>query len=295
MVSRSPVGAIEQARVAMRRAAVRRQLLAVASGTRQTVSVSLDERGVDAVAILGEVTKRMRPEDLEMWRLAWSLEQAGVTQAALDGLMSQVPAERARSARFVGAMHMEDAVPWLAPLAASSDRDESQAAARALGRIGGARSAHALIGAIRHHGARRVFITELARAAPDLFLEVALSQPHRPQVTQAIAIAAGLRRRQTAVGPLLALLVNGRGRERAWACRALGWIGAATASSLLIGALDHPDWKVRLSATKALAALRTAAASPGLEKLLRDRNPRVRKAAQLARRRGEQVAALRSA
>jgi HEAT repeat protein len=257
--------------------------------------MSLEEKGVDTVDIVDEVTRPMRAEDMEMWRLAWSLEQAGATQAALEGLVSGDPARRRISARFVGALQMEDAVPWLAPLALSSDRTVCDAAARALGRIGGSRSAQALLAAIQRNGARRILITALARAAPDLFLEVALSEPHPPGVTQAVAIAAGLRRRHTAIGPLLALLVHGSRRERASACRALGWIGAGTASPLLIGALEHPDWKVRISAAKALAALRAPLAAPDLERLLSDPNPRVRRTAHLAGRRCVEILPMRSA
>ena len=63
-------------------------------------------------------------------------------------------------------------VTWLAPLLESKDRAVADAAARALGRIGGAQSARVLLMAIQRAGLRRTLIGELARAAPDLFLEV---------------------------------------------------------------------------------------------------------------------------
>ena len=101
----------------------------------------------------------------------------------------------------------------------------------------------------------------------------------------AVAAAAGLRRRQTAVGPLLALLVSGSRKERVVACRALGWIGARRSVPVLIAAIADREWKVRLSAAKSLAALHAPARGAALEALLADRHPRVQKAGRQAQRR----------
>ena len=111
------------------------------------------------------------------------------------------------------------------------------------------------------------------------------SDPQRPNVVPAAALAAGLRRRHTAIGPLLALLIHGNRKERVISCRSLGWIGAGTATSVLLGALEDVDWKVRMSAAKSLASLGAQLAVPNLERLLDDRNPRVVKAARSALRR----------
>src|SRR5438552_3498450 len=91
--------------------------------------------------------------------------------------------------------------------------------------------------------------------------------------------AAGLRRRQTAVGPLIGLLERGSRRERVIGCRALGWIGSRTAVPIITRALGDRDWKIRMSAAKALGALRAQSAKDDLKYLQIDRNARVRKAA----------------
>lgn len=284
MIRRSPVGALEQARVGIRRAAVRRQLQSVAAGGRRDVSLALDERGIDVVGVVEHVVRPWRPESPPMQRLRSSFASSGITESAVDGLTAHSVAGRKTSVRFLGALQMETAVPWIAPLLRSPDRSLSEKAARALGRIGGVRAANALLNAIHRTGMRRILITELARAAPDLFLEAALSESLRPGLSQAAAIAAGLRRRRTALGPLLALLRHGNRRERAIACRSLGWIGDASATGTLIGALDDEEWRVRLSAARALGTLRAELSAPNLEKLTGDRNPRVRKAAEFALR-----------
>jgi HEAT repeat protein len=164
----------------------------------------------------------------------------------------------------------------------SDDRPVSDAGARALGKIGGARSATALVLAIQRKGLNRRFIVELARAAPDLFVEAALTKPQRSAVRPALAIAAGLRGRQTAVGPLIRLMEDGTRRERVISCRALGWIGSGTAVPTITRALGDRDWKIRLSAAKALGALRAQSAQRELTYLRIDRNASVRKAAEQA-------------
>ena len=285
MTRRSPVGALEHARIGIRRAAVRRQLQAVAAGGRRDISLALDEKGVDVVGVLDQVVRSWRPESPPMQRLRSSFAGAGITVSTVDELSARSVGARKTSVRFLGAMHIESAVPWIAPLLRSGDRALFESAARSLGRIGGLRSAAALLNAVHRTGMRRILITELARAAPDLFLETALSEALRPGLVQAAAIAAGLRRRRTALGPLLALLRHGTRRERAIACRSLGWIGDASATATLIGALDDEEWRVRMSAARALGTLRAELAAPNLEKLTGDRNPRVRKAAESALRR----------
>jgi HEAT repeat protein len=155
----------------------------------------------------------------------------------------------------------------------------SDASARALGKIGGSRSAQALVEAIRRRGVSRRLVAELARGAPDQFIESSLALPLKPGVRPALALAAGLRRRRTATSQLIALVEHGSRRERVISCRALGWIGAVTAVPVLIEALQDRDWKLRMSAAKALGALRARDAAYQLRGLLSDRNPRVRKAA----------------
>jgi hypothetical protein len=159
------------------------------------------------------------------------------------------------------------------------------AAARALGAIGGIRSADALLVAIQRLGPRPVLIVALARAAPDLYLESILSRKQPRGVQPAVAIAAGLRRRRTAIAPIVAQMSNGSTRLQAAGSRALGWIGAPAGIPALIQCLENHDWRVRLSAAKALGAITSFSPGPQIFACLVDRNPRVRSAAQSALRR----------
>jgi HEAT repeat protein len=130
------------------------------------------------------------------------------------------------------------------------------AAARALGRIGGARSAEALVLAARASrlGAGRL-ARELARSAPDFFLETALVRPENRQIRATLALAAGLRGRSTAVAEQLLALLEGDPAERVVACHALGALRHAPAEPFLKEALRDPNPRVRQAAGVALARL----------------------------------------
>lgn len=283
-----PRHVVEQARIRIRKRAIHHQLLALAAGKSERLSLDLGERGVDVAAAVLRASSGFEPESLEMQRLRYVFHVSGTTEAVIDGLAARDLHRRARSARLVGALRLEESVAWVAPLLASRETSVAEAAARALGRIGGIRSAEALLAAVEHAGPRRVLITELSRAAPDLFVEAALAGSQRPGVMAAAGVAAGLRRRQTGVGPLLTLLTTGNRRQRVISSRALGWIGARTAIPVIGLALQDRQWRVRMSAAKALGTLQARGCRPDLERLLLDRNPRVRKAAAYALRRLEQ-------
>jgi len=276
---------VEQARAKLRRRVIQRELRAVRSGHGQRVSFAIDERGVDVAGLLVRATAGLRAETVEMQRLTDALKLSNNLESMVEGLAGRDVGRRTRSARIVGALGLEDAVAWLAPLLASREGAVTDAAARALGRIGGVRSAEALLQAILRAGPRRILITELARGAPDLFVEVVLAAEQRPGVTAAAAVAAGLRRRRTAVTPLLNLLMTGNRRQRAISCRSLGWIGARDAIPSITLALRDREWRVRVSAAKALAILRAHASRPDVEPLLGDRHLKVRMAAVTALRR----------
>ena len=276
---------IRRAQDGVRRSALRRQFHAVVSDKSDALSVDLDQPGVDVGAILEEITKGLDSGNLAVQRLAAALRNSGAADTLIERLAAESPSQRIRSARVIGALRLYDAVPWVAELLASSDRGVSDAAARALGKTGGRNSASALVLAIQRRGLSRRLVAELARAAPDMFLEVAMGETQRPAVRPALAMAAGLRRRRTAINPLIALVQHGSQRERAISCRALGWIGAGTAVPVLMGALRDRDWKTRMSAAKALGALRAYSAKDELRHLQSDRHRHVRMAALHALRR----------
>jgi len=280
----SPAAAIDLARTRVRRASLRRSLEAVANGPREQLSIDLSQKDVDVAAVLEEITRPLGCDSTALLRLMAVFRNSGIADSAIERLSAKSGSARRSSARILGALRMPQAVSFLAPMLASKDRAVSDTAARALGRIGGSQSAQVLLTAIQRTGLRRTLICALARAAPDLFLEVTLGAPQRPGVKPAAALAAGLRRRQTAVGPLAALLLHGTPRERVISCRALGWIGSSAAIPAVLAALADPEWKVRVAATKALRVLHDGAAILDLERLHADRSPHVRQASVIALR-----------
>src|SRR3989442_15545501 len=114
---------------------------------------------------------------------------------------------------MAGPLAMHLAAPWLPSLVLAHEPVVRHAAAKALGKIGGTRSAEALLRAIQRRGPTPTLIVELARAAPDLFLETALCVPQRTGVKGAVAVAAGLRRRPAAGTPLPPPPGSGNRRE----------------------------------------------------------------------------------
>lgn len=280
----SPTSALTRARDGIRRSSLRKELDAVATGKKDELTLDLDDRALGAAAILAKFAQRYGVESINRQRLIAALRNAGIADVVVERLAAKGSGGRRQSAQVLGALRMSEALAWLAPLLGSPNRAVSDAAARALGRIGGARAAEILLHAIIRSGLRRTLVVELARAAPDLFVEVALSEQQTSGVKAAAALAAGLRRRQTAVGPLLALLMSGGQRERAVACRALGWIRSPVALPALITALDDPEWKVRMAAAKALRRFEPGVAAQELERRLLDQNVRVRMAAFFALR-----------
>jgi HEAT repeat protein len=261
MSRRNPAAsALARARARIRQAALRRQLTGLVSGTSRSLTFDLRRSGDDAVVVIRRLRAEGRWRRPEISRLAAVFNSSGLLDQVMDGLASDEPAMAIVCARLTGVLELEPAVPWLEALLRSYDPAVVEAAARALGRIKGTRAAEALTVAIMRRGPRRILVAELARAAPDLYLEALMTNARRPTVHSAAAIAAGLRRRQVSTAPLLVLLVNGNRRQRVIGCRALGWIGARTAIPLVEAALEDREQKVRHSAGKALAALRAVAA-----------------------------------
>ncbi|HET7339177.1 MAG TPA: HEAT repeat domain-containing protein [Candidatus Dormibacteraeota bacterium] len=282
-----PVEAIQRARGEFRKAAIRRQIQSVAAGKTDHIPADAAEPRHDAASTIEEISKGLREDSLPLQLLQVAFKNSNVADQAIENLAVKSIGDRVAGARLVGSLRMYDATSWVAPLLFAKDPSVADAGARALGRIGGVNSASALVAAIQRRGISRRRISELARSAPDLFLESAIEEADRPVTRPALAIAAGLRRRRTAISPLLKLLERGSRKERVISCRALGWIGAANATPAIVDLLSDHDWKLRMSAAKALGALRAQSARPDLERLHDDRNPRVRTAAKQAIRRIE--------
>src|SRR2546423_1597879 len=234
MSSRSPAAVLKQADAGIRRAALRRKLQAVTTRMSRTLSVDLDHAGVDVGEVIEQITEGLPMESAEMQRLVAAFKDSGVADRVIARLSAKSPVQRARSARVIGSLRMYDAVWWLADQLQSRERSVSDAAARALGRIGGAQSANALQLAIQRKGLSRRLVTELARAAPDLYLELALGEQQRPAVRPALAIAAGFCRRHTAGGPPFNPLPRGSPKERGLSRPGPGGVWAPTPIPLII-------------------------------------------------------------
>lgn len=272
-------------RLAIRRALVRRQLHAVTEGKSERLRINLHDGEINSSALLVELIAPLDPESIPFRRIASAMKRSGVTEAVIDGLGSRDFTVRAKSARIAGALRMEQVVPWLSPLLWSRVPSVRDSASRALAKIGGVRSADALLMAIQTIGPRPSFIVALARAAPDLYLEAVLGGTQLRSTHPAVAVAAGLRGRRTATAALILQLMSGSRKARKASSRALGWLGGPAGIPELTLALEHRDWWVRMSAAKALGAIPAYRPDRLLRACLVDRNPRVRRSAQDAIRR----------
>jgi HEAT repeat protein len=279
MSRRATSSALHPARSAIRRSLIRRHIRSVLSGNGTILRLDLNDAEVDSAAVLVEQAAQLQANSAAFRRLASAIEQAGLADAVIDGLSSHDPILRARHLRVAGAMRMEPLVTWIGPQLWSREPFVRGAAARALGRIGGARSADALLVAIQRLGPRPMFVIALARAAPDLYLETVLRSPQRRSVHPAVAMAAGIRRRRAATFALLAQMAGGSRRMRIVCSRALGWIGAPVSVEALSSALGDPDWRVRMSAAKALGSISQYQPGALLQMCLADRHPRVQRGA----------------
>jgi HEAT repeat protein len=174
----------------------------------------------------------------------------------VDGLGDRDSSVRAASARECGSRGLERAVPLLSERLLDPDRRVRAAAAGALGRIGGARSAEALLRALRSGRLEAGRLArELARSAPDFFVEAALTRPENQQIRAALALTAGLRGRSSAVVEQLTALLEGDPAERAAACHALGALHHTPAVPFLMDALFDPSPRVRHAAAVGLTRL----------------------------------------
>jgi HEAT repeat protein len=253
-------------------------------GSLPPLDLELDSNG--AVQALVEMLRGLNHTSSLLWWVRADLDQRGTVAGVIDGLTSPSSAKRIRCARVAGVLRLEDAVPWLGRLLANEDSDVQAAAARALGTIRGARSADALVRALywRRGGLTRI-VLELARSAPDRYLESAILAPEFAEVRFHLAMALGLRGRKVSVPQLLIVYDSGVRSERVAVCRALGWIGDTSALPMLKAALEDQSWQVRAAALKALTRIGSPTCVSDIEQLLGDRYSDVRWAAEVALRR----------
>ena len=86
--------------VALRRSALRRQVDAIAAGTRTSLAVDLGDLDVEPVSLLDERIARLGPGSVELQRVATALKRTGAYDTAVDQLGAADVLRRVRSARL---------------------------------------------------------------------------------------------------------------------------------------------------------------------------------------------------
>ncbi len=282
---KAPRRVVRPLQIALSRSLLTRRVRAVAAGTASALRLDLSDVALDPGSVFLEVTRSLPAGSPALARLVEALRSSGTVDTLMDGLVDDDAGRRQRCARLAGALRLDAAVPWLGKQLQAAERPVRRTAARALGRIGGARSADLLVGALR---TRRLpssrLVIELCRAAPDLYVESCLRSPQNTAVRAQLAAAAGLRGRRSGLEPLRRLAVEGTERERATACRGLGLIGDPEAPVELRSALEHRAWRVRRAATRAIGEIGDRSWLPELQQRLYDSHPSIRYAAARALR-----------
>ena len=218
----------------------------------------LADAGSVAPAI-SAVLERAGPGLAPQLRLSRALRSAGLVEDLLNALANPDPNVRIVGARLCGALRMTDALPWLADMMADSRPRVWEAAIRALGELGGGRAVDVLMSAVDRIPQHRLAI-ELAHAASDMDIEALMREPASVQAAVVTVLACGLRHDPLRVGPLSAIAEDRRWppRVRVAACRSLGMIGDASASSVAARLAADPDAGVRGAAIDAQRRLKTS-------------------------------------
>lgn len=268
-----------------RRAVLLARVRAALAGRAPLPALDLDRDANGAVDALVRAVREIAPNSSILWWVRDELRARGTLQQVIDGLLSPSDAVRIRSARLAGALRLEEAVPWLGRLLGHQNPLVQAAGARALGRLAGARSSDALVRALYWRRGTTMRLTiELAKSAPDHYIESALMNAEFDDIRMHLALALGLRGRRSGVPVLLLLLPDGVRSERVACCRALGWIADPAAVPALASALEDPTWQVRFAALKALTRIADPASVPMIEALTVDRFRDVSVAARIALR-----------
>ncbi|HEX6351263.1 MAG TPA: HEAT repeat domain-containing protein [Candidatus Dormibacteraeota bacterium] len=270
-------GLIGGARKALARNRFRWRLEAVIAGSATAAPLEPGLEPDDLLAALLEAAVSASSEMGARLRLLNGVASGPLRDLLYQRFGEDEPARRVPAMQIAGLLGMGECIPLLARAAAGTDATVREAAARALGRIGGAGAADALVRAIRWRRESAVRLTlELARAAPVLYLERALLDLEFAPVRGWLALAAGLRRRPSAVASLVHVLATGSRFERIAACRALGWIGDPSVLPAIGYLLKDPGWQVRWAAARALGQIGEPGCLAELEENLQDRNLKVR-------------------
>jgi HEAT repeat protein len=219
----------------------------------------LADAGPVASAV-ADVLQRAGPGILVQWRVSQALQPAGLRDELLNALADRDPKVRIAAATLCGAFRLSDSLPWLADMLRDSRPRVWEAAARALGRLGGRRAVDALMAAADRVPQHRMAI-ELAHAASDMDIEALIREPESVQAAVVTVLACGLRHDSLRVRPLAAIAHDRRWpvRVRVAACRALAMVGTAAAEDGLSGLTGEPDATLRSAVVKAQRRFRPSA------------------------------------
>jgi len=282
---KSPNTLVRPLQIALKRSKLTRNVRAVASGAANTLLIDLGDADLDPGSVVLAVTRTLPAGSPTLARLVRVLKSSGAVDKLMDGLLADDTRRRQRCAHLAGALRLDSAVPWLGMHLNASERPVRRTAARALGRIGGTRSADLLLAALR---TRRLppsrLVIELSRAAPDLYLESCMRLPQNTTVRAQLAAAVGLRGRRSGIEALRRLAAEGTERERATAVRGLGLIANPEPGPEFRSALAHRSWRVRKAAARALGEIGDRSWLPELQETLYDPHPSTRYAAARALR-----------
>ena len=282
---KSPNTLVRPLQIALKKSKLSRNVRAVANGSASALLVDLGDADIDPGSVFLGVTRNLPSGSPTLARLVGALRSSGTVDRMMDGLAAVDTRRCQRCAHLAGALRLDSAVPWLGMQLNATERPLRRTAARALGRIGGTRSADLLLAALR---SRRLppsrLIIELSRAAPDLYLESCMRLPQNTAVRAQLAAAVGLRGRRSGIEALRRLAAEGTERERATAVRGLGLIANPEPGPEFKSALAHRSWRVRRAAARALGEIGDRSWLPELQETLYDAHPSTRYAAARALR-----------
>jgi HEAT repeat protein len=235
---------------------------ALAGEPHVTLNLKASELVADAgpvAAAINDVFEAAGPGIMVQWRVTQALKPSGLDVDLVNLLADRDPKVRLAAARLCGALRMTDSLPWVADLLKDSRPRVWEAAARALGDLGGSRAVDALMSAIDRIPQHRLAI-ELAHAASDMDIEALMREPASVQAAVVTVLACGLRHDPLRAGPLSAIAQDRRwpARVRVAACRSLAMIGDPNSADGLRSLTSDPDAAVRTAAAKAQRRLGSA-------------------------------------
>lgn len=235
---------------------------AIAGEPHVTLNIKASELLADAGPVAAAISDVLgRAPDLGAHgRVAQTLRPSGVGDELLNSLVDPDLNVRVAAARLCGALRMADSVPWLADMLEDAKPKARDAAARALGQLGGRRAVDSLMSALGRLPRHRLAI-ELAHAASDMDIEALMREPASVEAAVVTVLACGLRHDRLRVAPLAGIAHDRRwpSRVRAAACQALAMIGDPATGDGLRRLTGDPDAVVRLAAAKAQRRIRLAA------------------------------------